>query len=191
MDKGPQLLSDSVYKVIKLIEHSRWAPPDISGSLQNCALVSKAWNTITRPLILESVCISFTGPAGEWIATLQEILDLDPSYAGMVWQLKLSIRYGQGQIGYEKHGESLLAFVKHLTGLTHLLVDPSDGLRSWECLSSLWLKSLPTPAQESLTYICALPLLRVLDFRGLELPPSVFVHHPALEHLTLAYRFDL
>ncbi|KAH6884748.1 hypothetical protein BKA70DRAFT_1237517 [Coprinopsis sp. MPI-PUGE-AT-0042] len=191
MDTRPKLLLDNVYEVLGLVEHSPWAPQNISRTLQSCALVSKGWNAITRPLILQSLSISFTDLANERIATLHEILDGDPSSAGRVRRLKLRIQCTmEMMINFEECGTSLLALVKRFTGLTHLLVDPSDSLHPWIYIESYWIHAITDPQRESLTHILTLPSLQVLDLRGLELPPSIFVHHPNLEHLILAYGWE-
>ncbi|KAH6884742.1 hypothetical protein BKA70DRAFT_1574784 [Coprinopsis sp. MPI-PUGE-AT-0042] len=187
MDNNSTLLPETVYQVVKLVEGSQWEPHNISTFLQSCALVSKEWNAMTRPLILESVSVTCMELAGERIAALHEILDLDPSYAGRVRRLKLAIHdSGEGMDSLKECGESLLALVNRLTGLTHLLLDPS-GEAAWLCMSAQWFSALPLVVQELFTTICALPSLQALDLRGLELPTSLFVHHPALQHLTLAY----
>ncbi|KAH6911285.1 hypothetical protein BKA70DRAFT_1460540 [Coprinopsis sp. MPI-PUGE-AT-0042] len=166
MDNNTKLLPKTVYQVIKLIESSHWQPCSISTSLQSCALTL----------------------ASERVATLHEILDFDPSYAGRVRHLKLGIYdSGEGMESLKECGESLLALVNRLTGLTHLSVDPSEGLSPWLCMSAQWFSDLPLAVQELFATICALPSLQALDLRGLELPTSLFLHHPALQHLTLAY----
>ncbi|KAH6911288.1 hypothetical protein BKA70DRAFT_1424032 [Coprinopsis sp. MPI-PUGE-AT-0042] len=188
MDTGPKLLPETVYQVIKLVEHSKWAARDVLTFLKNCVLVSKEWHGIARPLILDFLSIDLTEEAVARLATLHEILNFDRSYANKVHRLKIGIfDSGEGMESLKECGDSLLALVKRFTSLTHLLVDPSDGVCAWLCMESWWLHDLPAPAQEIFTHICALPSLQVLDLRGLELPPSVFIHYPVLQHLTLAY----
>jgi hypothetical protein len=193
MDKGPKLLPETVYQVIKLVDDSQWDPTDISAFLISCVFVSKEWHAIARPLTLAFLGISFVDVqiAAERIATLHEILDVDPSYAGRVRRLKIGIYdSGEAMDCLDECGDALLLLVKRFAGLTHLLVDPSYDVCGWLCMSFEWLQELPHSAQECFTHICSLPSLKVLDLRGVELPPSIFIHHPALEHLTLAFGYD-
>lgn len=192
MDKNSKLLPETIYQLIKLVKHSQWNFDEILDFLLNFVLVCREWHAVARPLtdMFEFINIDLTDCGVDRVSTLHEIFNIDASYAGMVRRLKIGIYdSGEGMDTLKKCGESLLALVKRFTGLTHFSVDPSKD-EAWLCMGLEWFYALPIPVQECFTLICSLPSLQVLDLRGLKVPASIFVHHPGLEHLTLAYGYE-
>lgn len=190
METNSKLLPETIYQLIKLVRHSGWKSREISEFLRNFMHVSQEWHAIALPLVLEYVSIDLAEGTAKRISTLNEILDIDPTYAGMVRRLKFGIfEGGEGMNSLEECGDNLLALVKRFTGLEHLLVDPRPAVHSWCCMDFNRLYTLPIQAWACFTHICSLPSLQVLDLRGLEYSPSIFIHHPGLEHLTLSYGY--